>query len=55
MEEIYDNQVQGLFLCSKARWIENGEKKYTKYFSKLGKTHFESRVIHKLNINDKRQ
>ena len=52
LEEIYDNQIQGVILRSKARWVESGEKN-TKYFAELEKRHFESRVIHRLKVNNK--
>ena len=50
LEELYDKKVNGLILRSKARWVEGGEKN-TKYFSNLEKRNYESKIIHKLNVN----
>ena len=43
-------KINGLILRSKARWVEGGEKN-SKYFANLEKRNFESKVIHKLDIN----
>ena len=51
LEEIYDKKVNGIILRSKARWVEGGEKN-SKYFANLEKRNYESKIIHKLNIND---
>ena len=52
LETIYNIKVQGLILRSKARWVENGEKN-SKYFANLEKRNFQSRIIHKLNVDGK--
>ena len=52
LEEIYDKKINGIILRSKARWVEGGEKN-SKYFANLEKRNYESKIIHKLNINGK--
>ncbi len=44
-------KAKGAFICSRARWIEEGEKN-SYYFFSLEKQRQKKKKIQKLNIND---
>ena len=52
LEDIYDEKAQGIYIRSKAQWVEDGEKS-SKYFLSLEKVHSEKKVIHKLIVDGK--
>lgn len=51
LENLRNKQLNGTFIRSKARWIEDGEKP-TKYFLNLEKRHFVNKQMRKIQRND---
>ena len=50
LEHIYDERARGIYVRSKAQWVEDGEKS-SKFFFSLEKNRSEKKVIQKLIVD----
>lgn len=52
LEDIFEEKSHGIYIRSKAQWVEDGEK-CSKYFLNLEKNHSERKIVQKLIVDDK--
>ena len=50
MEHIYDERARGIYVRSKAQWVEDGEKS-SKFFFSLEENRSEKKVLQKLIVD----
>ncbi len=51
LDLIYLDLAKGAFICSRAKWLEEGEKKYKLFFLALEKRNLKRNTLSALNIN----